>query len=119
MTSSGPDPTATWNREPRTSAAAVASLIFGIFSVLGGCLICAIPPIVAVITGHVGIARTRQGRLKGHGMALTGIIIGYLLIIPGLIGLFFFSRTDVGKTVLSSVIDLMNGVVDFVRNLLP
>jgi hypothetical protein len=69
----------------RTSAAAMASLIFGLIGAVGGCLICGIPPIVAIITGHIGVARTRGGMLKGHGMALAGLIMGYLMLLPTLI----------------------------------
>jgi hypothetical protein len=69
----------------RTSGAAMASLIFGLVGAVGGCLICGIPPIVAIITGHIGVARTRKGMLKGHGMALAGLILGYLQLLPTLI----------------------------------
>jgi len=63
-----------------TNSAAVASLVFGIASwflipLLGG--------IGAVITGHVALRQIRQSgdRLKGRGMAIAGLVMGYLNIV--------------------------------------
>jgi len=63
-----------------TDGQAVASLVLGIaalflcFSVLAG--------IPAIILGHLSWSRIRRsmGRLKGEGMALAGLIMGYLSI---------------------------------------
>ena len=63
-----------------TDGQAVASLVLGIialflcFSVLTG--------IPAIILGHVSWSRIRKsmGRLKGEGMAMAGLIMGYLSI---------------------------------------
>jgi type IV pilus assembly protein PilA len=72
-----PDPDA------RTDGKAVASLILGIggltfFSIFAG--------IPAVILGHMSRSRIKQsmGKLKGEGMALAGLIMGYIsfLAIP-------------------------------------
>jgi hypothetical protein len=82
VTNLSPESTPAAYRERRTSAAATTSLIFAIFGVVGGCLICGLPSIIAIITGHIGVARTRQGALKGHGMALAGLIMGYVSIVP-------------------------------------
>lgn len=66
-----------------TSGKAIASLILGFFSFL-------IPSaIVAIILGHVSRSEIRksQGRLQGDGIALAGLIMGYMgmAIIPVLI----------------------------------
>lgn len=63
---------------PRTNTMAVISLIFGI--------ICwfALPflgAIVAIVTGHLArgeIARAPAGTIDGDGMALAGVILGWL-----------------------------------------
>jgi len=70
----------------RTSRLAIASLIFGILSVMGGALLI-IPMILAVVFGHIAFAKTDKNRsLEGKGMALAGMILGYGSIFFG--GLF-------------------------------
>ncbi len=66
--------------EPVTSGKALASLILGLFFVVFPAAI------LAVIFGHWSRAEIRAsaGRLKGAGMALAGLILGYvgIAIIP-------------------------------------
>jgi hypothetical protein len=69
--------------EGQTSGKAIASLICGIFFFL-------LPSsIVAVILGHLSLSdiRRRAGHLRGRGMAITGLVLGYvgLSFIPVLI----------------------------------
>jgi competence protein ComGC len=64
----------------QTSGKAVASLVFGLF-------VFAFPlSILAVIFGHLSVSEIRKsaGRLKGEGMAIAGLVLGYvgLAIIP-------------------------------------
>lgn len=61
----------------KTSGAAVASLVCGILG-----LILWFPCLPAVILGHVGLSAIKKsgGALKGRGMALTGLITGYMMI---------------------------------------
>jgi len=63
----------------RDSGAAIASLVMGIMTwtflpVLGA--------LVAIITGHIGIAEVKKGNgyVKGRGMAIAGLIMGYVQI---------------------------------------
>ncbi len=69
----------TYEQEARqtTSAAAVWSLVLGIFAML--CLGC-IAGVPAVICGHVALAHIKKsaGLLTGDGMAIAGLIMGYL-----------------------------------------
>lgn len=60
-----------------TSEKATASLIFGILSYIILPLIGAIP---AIILGHLALSEIRKsaGRLKGHGMAVGGMVLGYV-----------------------------------------
>jgi len=64
-------------QQPKTDGGAVTSMILGISSfVLCLGFISGIP---AIILGHISWARIRRsaGRLKGEGMALAGLILGY------------------------------------------
>jgi Domain of unknown function (DUF4190) len=70
---------------PKTSALAVWSLVLGILSVAVPCMaiLAAIP---AVICGHTGMSRIRNsgGALTGNGLALAGLITGYIGIFFGI-----------------------------------
>jgi len=67
-----------------TSALAVASLVMGI---LGWSLLPFIGSIVAVVTGHMGRREIRQSPvpMEGDGLALAGLILGWLAITLGLL----------------------------------
>lgn len=69
---------------PKTPGVAVTSLVLGILS-----YVCIGPfaSIPAVICGHVAMGKIKQanGMLGGHGMALAGIILGYVNIAISLI----------------------------------
>jgi type IV pilus assembly protein PilA len=57
-----------------TSGKAIASLICGIFFLVFPAAV------AAVILGHLSLSEIKKsaGRLKGHGMAMTGLVLGYL-----------------------------------------
>ena len=65
--------------QPQTDGKATGSLILGILSLLCFSFLAGIP---AVILGHMSRKSIRQsmGRLKGNGMALAGLIMGYISI---------------------------------------
>jgi uncharacterized protein DUF4190 len=68
----------------RNAASAVWSLVLGILSFLCAGIFAAIP---AVICGHVARSAIRKsrGELTGEGLALTGLILGYVAILLNLI----------------------------------
>ena len=68
-----------------TSALAIVSLVFGI---LAWAMLPVLGPIVAVITGHMARAEIRraEGRIDGDGLAIGGLVLGYLQIAMLLIG---------------------------------
>jgi type II secretory pathway pseudopilin PulG len=76
--------------EPKTDGKAVASLIFGIVGVLTAIVLIGIVlGIPAVILGHMSRSNIKKsmGQLKGAGMALAGLIMGYIslagvLVLP-------------------------------------
>jgi type II secretory pathway pseudopilin PulG len=63
---------------PKTDGGAIASMVLGIASfVLCLSFLAGIP---AVILGHISRSKIKKsrGRLQGNGMALTGLILGYI-----------------------------------------
>ncbi|HCN76993.1 MAG TPA: hypothetical protein DIT13_07350 [Verrucomicrobiales bacterium] len=62
----------------RTSGLAVASLVCGLI----GIVIPLVPALLAVIFGHIARSSIKRsaGALSGAGMALAGVIIGYLML---------------------------------------
>ena len=71
-----------------TSAMAVVSLVFGIAS---WCVLPLVGAIVAVVCGHVGRGEIRrsQGRIEGDGMAVVGLVLGYVQLAFGFAVLLF------------------------------
>lgn len=65
-----------------TSGAAVASLVFGIIGILGGWCMFGLPCLIAVLLGHVALGETKRGQKAGHGMAVAGLVLGYLVLVP-------------------------------------
>lgn len=62
----------------QTSPLAIASLICG-------CLFfCGITGILAIIFGHISLSQIKKsgGKLKGEGLAIAGLVIGYFSFIP-------------------------------------
>jgi len=68
----------------KTSGLAIASLVLGISGVLCGC----VAGIPAIICGHIALAKIKEaaGALTGRGMAIAGLVLGYLSIV-----IFFFA----------------------------
>jgi hypothetical protein len=76
----------------QTSALAVVSLVSGI---LGWTLMPVLGSLVAVVTGHLarGEVRRAPSRLEGDGLAVAGLVLGYLALALGLllvVGLMLF-----------------------------
>ena len=100
----------------KTNGMAVASLVSGI---LGLTLCAGIGSILALIFGYVGRGQIKrsQGMEGGSGMAMAGIILGWIgtiltilmfvLLIGGAITLFSFSQSD-------EFDDLVEGGVEFI-----
>lgn len=65
--------------QPETSGKAIASLVLGICVFILGIL----TGIPAIIFGHLAHSEIKKsaGRLQGEGMALAGLILGYLSIV--------------------------------------
>jgi hypothetical protein len=68
-----------------TSGLAVTSLVFGLIGFFGGFCLFGVPCAIAVLLGHLAIRETGSGERGGHGMAIAGLILGYLFILPAII----------------------------------
>jgi len=71
---------------PRVAPAAIWSLVLAVLSFFCGWLFTAIP---AVICGHIARAKIRKsgGALGGKGIATAGLILGYLALVLGVMGI--------------------------------
>jgi hypothetical protein len=63
----------------RTNGLAIASLVCS----LVGFVACGVPAILGVVFGHVARGQIQRsgGREDGEGMALAGLIVGYVIIV--------------------------------------
>jgi Domain of unknown function (DUF4190) len=67
-----------------TNTLAIVSLVFGIGSYV---VLPVIGAIVAVITGHMARGQIRQTGEGGSGLALAGLILGYVHLALAVIGI--------------------------------
>ncbi len=68
-----------------TPGLAIASLVLGIISLMGAAILI-LPMVLAIVFGHVSLARIRKDRnLTGAGIAVTGLVLGYVSIFFGLL----------------------------------
>lgn len=91
MTNQEPEPVSMPMLQVKDSALAIISLIAGIASWI---FIPLIGAITAVVTGHLAIKEIREsaGMIKGYGMAIAGLILGYVhLVFTLLVGCTFFT----------------------------
>lgn len=68
----------------RTSTAAIISLIAGILGFVQ--ILPVIGPIGAVVAGHIAKSEIKKsgGMVAGNGMATTGLILGYFMLVVSL-----------------------------------
>jgi len=66
---------------PTTAPMAVASFVLGLVGCTG------IGSVLAIVFGHIALSQIRQaqGKLGGKGLAIAGLVLGYLVIIPAVI----------------------------------
>jgi len=69
---------------PKTPGLAIASLVLGIISLMGGAILL-LPTILAIVFGHISHSRIKKDpTLGGSGIALAGLITGYVSIVFGI-----------------------------------
>lgn len=71
-----------------TSAMAVVSLVFGIAA---WCMLPVVGAIVAIVCGHLarGEIRRSQGQQEGDGLAIAGLVLGYVQLAFGVVLVLF------------------------------
>jgi hypothetical protein len=84
-----------------TSGLATASMVLGIIGLLVGWCSFGIPSIVAVFLGHSALKETKTGVRGGHGMAIAGLILGYIVTVPAAVFTVFLIIGAVGNGVSS------------------
>lgn len=85
----------------RTSGQAIASLVFGVLSVIGGGFLL-IPPLLAVVLGHFAVgACNRDPGLDGKGLAIAGLVLGWVALAGWLAFLFFGGLAFIGLSTLT------------------
>ncbi len=77
-----------------SSTAATASLVLGLAGLLAFCLV--IPSVAAIIAGHAAWRETSSGEKTGHGMAIAGLILGYLVAVPMTFGYVIWGIALIG-----------------------
>lgn len=80
------------------SGLAIASLACGVLSLgLGFFMLGILAGIPAIVCGHLGRARIRKSGygLRGKGMALAGLIVGYVMSVLSMSVMFSFSAAQV------------------------
>lgn len=73
-----------------TSGWATGSMVMGLLGLFGGWCLMGVPCVLAVIAGHIGLAQTKTGERGGRGQAVTGLILGYLFVVPYVLIFFLY-----------------------------
>ena len=79
------------------SGKATAAMVLGIV----GIFTCGVTSLFAIIFGHLGEIETRNNVMGGRGQAVTGLILGYLILAPTIIFFILFMMGIVGSAGMS------------------
>ena len=76
----------------KTEPLAIMALVFGGIGIFGFCCgLFLMAAVAGVVCGHLALAKIKANpELEGHGLALSGLIIGYIAIGGWLIWVVFF-----------------------------
>jgi hypothetical protein len=89
----------------KTEPLATLSLIFSLLGLFGFCCGFFLTMAIAgVVCGHLALSKINKNpELQGHGLALTGVIIGYAAIAGWLIWAFLFGGLAVLQSITESI----------------
>lgn len=85
-----------------TSSWAVWALVVGLVGIFAGWCMLGIPCVAAVILGHAALSDTKDNVKSGRGMAVGGLALGYIALVPAII-LFFWLFLGAGAALLPGV----------------
>jgi hypothetical protein len=83
-----------------TSGMAVASLVLGIVTWIFGWFTLAIPGILGLIFGIVGIQQCKHGTKGGNGMAIAGLVLSIIMVAIYFIALIY--AMSIANSVINS-----------------
>ncbi len=83
---------------PTTSGWAIASLICSVLGYIG---LVGIGSLLGVIFGHIALGEIKNsnGTVGGHGIAVAGLVLGYVALIGGLVISCLFLVIFVGAAI--------------------
>jgi hypothetical protein len=81
-----------------SSGSATASMVLGIIGVVFGWCTFGLPCVLAVIFGHVGYMQTKDGLKSGKGLAVAGLVLGYVMLVPGIVLTILVVLGELGST---------------------
>lgn len=87
-----------------TSGMAVASLVLGICTWIFGWFTLAIPGILGLIFGIVGIQQCKHGQKGGNGLAIAGLVLSIIMVAIYFIALIY--ALSIANSALGIVNDL-------------
>ena len=87
-----PEPEAPRPAAEGTNGLAIASLICGILGCVPGA------SIAAVVMGHMALGRIKRSGQGGRGMAIVGLILGYVGIVGWIIAIIVMIVASVAAT---------------------
>jgi hypothetical protein len=61
-----------------TNGFAIASMVLGVLGVLGIAWDFGLGSVLAVVLGHVALVQTKRHSQSGRGLALAGVVLGYI-----------------------------------------
>jgi Domain of unknown function (DUF4190) len=70
----------------QTNGLAIASMVVSLASIV----VCGLPAIIGAIMGHVARRQIRERNEAGDGMALTGIIVGWIVFVLSVLGILAY-----------------------------
>jgi uncharacterized membrane protein len=73
----------------RTNGTAIAAMLLGFASIAMG--VTAIP---AIICGHIARGQIKRTGEQGEGMAMTGLVLGYLVVVFGVLLVLFVTVAE-------------------------
>jgi hypothetical protein len=85
-----------------SSTVAVWALVLGLIGLLFGWCMLGLPCLAAVILGHIAVADTKNDAKSGRGMAVAGLILGYVALAPAII-MFFWLVLGAGLSAVPGV----------------